>query len=66
MKGTCPECREEVVLRQDGTLRRHGYTHAAMGGNECQGSGKKPAVFGGRRPEKKKRILYGATFRRKP
>lgn len=43
MKGICPVCREEVVLRQDGTLRRHGYTHEAMGGNECAGSGQKPA-----------------------
>lgn len=39
LRGLCPVCRLDVVLRQDGSLRRHG---GGWGRRPCPGSHRMP------------------------
>lgn len=43
-RGTCPHCRREIPLRQNGEFQRHAKS-AARGWDECHGSGQRCEVL---------------------
>lgn len=42
MKGQCPECKQMISLKKDGTLRGHGFKQGPYPTNWCPGSWEKP------------------------
>jgi len=42
MYGICPDCGDHIMLKKDGTLRRHGSVRTGNAGGACTGGGKPP------------------------